>query len=435
MSGIRTPLNATPAFALGQGKWLKEVLRAGDLHYQGGRYPITTEYLDSVVDAYNAKAIKKVPFQLADADNRHTADPARRKGFIEGLRRNGDSLEAVIGLDDEANAIVESDLSFPVSVLINHDRTTGEGKHFDAVLSHVLGTYDPVLTELGDWVRLPEEIAASNDGGGDVLDFLALNAAEHAEPLEPAATTSDSEPATGDSAPSSDEGANPDPSEGTDDAMPDIDQLIQDPEKLAELRKALAALDDSSDEAADEQPDPDDAEAAGEDPDETGDSTPSDEEIEAMLQTSDDLDADTPEQVAASHSANEADNSLALANMSQQLEEMRLANEVTSKKLAESEWRTEKDSWVHANIPPAIVALCEPFLNGASDKLALSNTGDKVKVATQMRKLLTEISKQAPSLGLSQGPIGTSEEADKAREEAEARAAKAAQVTSHLKKN
>lgn len=440
MSGIRTPLNATPAFALGQGKWLKEILRAGDLHYQGGTYKIDTDYLDSVVTSFNDKAIKRVPFQLADADNRHTQAPERRKGFIEGLRRNGESLEAIIDLDEDANQIVETDASFPVSVLINHNRTTGEGREFPAVLSHVLGTYDPVLTDLSDWVRLPEEIAASNDGGGDIIDFLALNAAEHSEPLQPATD------ATTDS-PSSDEGATKPSKEAP--AVADTTTTIHELLDADQRKKLLALLtadetpqdapgdatstDGTDTTAADPESDnDDDADESGDDTDE---SVPSDEDIEAMLATVTDLDDDTPEQVAAAHNATDADNSIALANMSAQLEEMRLANEVTSKKLAQSEWKTEKDAWIHANIPPHIVNLCEPFLNGASDKLSLSHSGDKAKVAEHLRKVLSAISKTAPDLGLSQGPIGTSEEADKAREEAEARAAKAAQVTSHLKKN
>lgn len=426
MSGIRTPLNSTPAFALGNGKWLKEVLRAGDLHYQGGTYPISTDYLDSVVAAYDAKAIKRVPFQLAGPNNEHDQRPERRRGFIEGLRRNGDSLEAVIDLEDEANHIVETDTSFPVSVLINHDRTTGEGKHFDAVLTHVLGTYDSVLTDLGDWVRLPEEIAASNDGGGDVIDFLALNAAERADPLEP------TDSATLDS--SSDEGATPDPSERTE-PMPTLAELLTNAsdDDLKALRAKLDEVDPPKPAEGDDDEPTDDV-ATDESDDDTGDdSAPSDEEIEAMLTTSDDLETESPEQVAASHAAGESDNAIALANMSSQLEEMRLANEVTGKKLAEAEWKTEKDAWIHANIPPHILGLCEPFLNGASKTLALSNGGDKERVAGQLRKVLTEISKQAPNLGLSQGQIGTSEEADQAREEAEARAAKAAKVTAHLK--
>lgn len=432
MAAVRTPLDSVPALALGNRRYRKQLLKTGPLHYQGGVVDISAEMIGGIVQAFDAKAQTKVPFQLADANNAHTMDPLRRKGFVTALHQTSDGLDGIIELEDEAAGLVDSDPEFGVSVLVS-PITTGEGQSYDHVLQHVLGTYSPVITSLEPW-----SIAASQTPADGLVDFLALAAEDAENKAEPAtdAPQDDDAPAPTDSAtssPSSDEGVT-DPSE-EEPAVPSLKDMLADAsaDDLKALRAKLDEVDPPKPAEGDDDEPTDDAATDESTDDADDDSAPSDEEIEAMLTTADDLETESPEQVAASHAAGESDNAIALANMSSQLEEMRLANEVTSKKLAEAEWKTEKDAWIHANIPPHILGLCEPFLNGASKTLALSNGGDKERVAGQLRKVLTEISKQAPNLGLSQGQIGTSEEADQAREEAEARAAKAARVTAHIK--
>lgn len=170
-AAIRTPLDESEALQLGNRVWRKEVLRAGTLHYRGDKIQITPQYLDEIVAAFREGAIGSVPFTFVDGKGEHAESPELRKGAILGLERAGDSLKATIALDPDADALVDRDRRFGVSVLVKHNRTTGGGKHYPAVLAHVAGTYDPVINDLGDW----EEIAASHDGG-QVLDLLALSA-------------------------------------------------------------------------------------------------------------------------------------------------------------------------------------------------------------------------------------------------------------------
>lgn len=383
MDAVRTPLDHGTALALGNKRYRKQVLKVGDVHYQGGKFPVTDKYLDDVVRAFDSKAITKVPFQLADSSNRHTEDPLRRFGTVVGLHRTADGLDAVLELDDEAARLVDKDPDFGVSVLIKHDRTTGEGQHYPAVLAHILGTTDPVLTSLAPW---QPELAASHPVE-DTLDLLALtSSAPRDEPTRKALMA---------------------------------DTLA--PEELAVLRSLLARL--TPDEPADpatpvvepatdlpaDQPftdgDPDTADTP------EGDAAEfTDEEIAAMVASLD--TADEPEMVAAGHESNAAD-----LELSHQLEaeqqarrdsELRLAQ--VEAKLAAQEYEAERLQLAQRHgIPPRITDIVRPLLEGTGGKLALSNGGE-VDPAALIRKFVVELA-STPRLDLSQ-PVGSGQGVD-----------------------
>jgi hypothetical protein len=372
VDAVRTPLDHGTALALGNKIYRKQVLRSGPLHYRGGTFDVTDAYLDSVVAAFDAKAIPRVPFQLADASNTHTEDPLRRFGTVTALHRTPDGLDAVIELDDEAARLVDNDPEFGVSVLIKHDRTTGEGAKFPAVLAHVLGTTDPVLTQLAPW---QPELAASNDSG-DVLDLLALTSAPRDDKEGPTMA----------------------------------EAITLTPEETAQLRSLLPKL-----AALQAEPTPD----APADTVEPAEREYTDEELQAMADSVLDDDADLPveEPLAASHNDEQV---LALSQRLEAAEQARRDDALALSQLREerdeSLYLSQRDEWARKyGVHPTVTDIVKPLLKGGDRKLALSN-GTELDAAALITKFVHEIATR-PRLDLSQAK-GTAVDVDDNADEA-----------------
>lgn len=388
MDAVRTPLDHGTALALGNKRYRKQVLKVGDVHYQGGKFPVTPAYLDSVVKAFDAKAITKVPFQLADAGNRHTEDPLRRFGTVVGLHRTPDGLDAVLELDDEAARLVDKDPDFGVSVLIKHDRTTGEGQHYDAVLAHVLGTTDPVLTSLKPWCP---ELAASHPVE-DTLDLLALTSAPH------------------------------DADEPTKE-KPMADAVTLTPEELAQLRSLLAKADTPPVDAVTDTVD-----------DEPAEREFSDDELKEMAEALDDEPAELVEEPELIAASNDNDEVLALsqrlAETEQAREDDRLALAQLRDERDEARYLSQRDEWAHKyGVHPTVTDIVKPLLKQAGQTLALAN-GDELDPAALIGKFVHEIATR-PRLDLSQAK-GSALDLDGDESEAKERAELAALAVKSL---
>lgn len=375
MDAVRTPLDHGTALALGNRIYRKQVLRSGPLHYRGGTFDVTDAYLDSVVQAFDAKAIARVPFQLADASNTHTEDPLRRFGTVTALHRTADGLDAVIELDDEAARLVDNDPEFGVSVLIKHDRTTGEGATFPAVLAHVLGTTDPVLTQLAPW---QPELAAANDSG-DVLDLLALTSAPR------------------------------DDKEGSTMA----EAITLTPEETAQLRSLLPKL-------AALQAEPATAADAPAEPAEPVEREYTDEELQAMADSvlADDPDMPVEQPLAAAHDDEQV---LALSQRLEVAEQARRDDALALSQLREerdeSLYLSQRDDWARKyGVHPSVTDIVKPLLKGGDRKLALAN-GTELNAAELIGKFVHEIATR-PRLDLSQakGSAVDDTDADEATE-------------------
>jgi hypothetical protein len=455
MDAVRTPLDNAPMLALGNRRFRKEVLKLGDVHYAGGTFPVTPDYLHKVVTAFDSGAIKRVPFQLADASNSHTEDPLRRFGTVLALHQTDNGLDAVIELDEEAARLVEKDPEFGVSVLIKHDRTTGEGQRYDAVLAHVLGTTDPVLTSLAPW---QPELAASQDSG-QVLDLLALTA-----PRDPQATPP---------------GADPDPKEKPPVATTLTDEQAATLDALAALLPTLSAqyginkptppapaapvvapaaavvqpADPTPGPAADTVPEPtaDPDPAPEPDSDDEGDPDEAEftqAELDAMAAALiDDAETTTaeavePELVAASHgNSNSGGNATDpdSLQLSHDLRAERQARENLELRLAQVErerddraYTLERDRMARdLGIAPRLTDIIAPLLRGTGQQIALAN-GQSANAGDLVRKFVRELSTVGfLDLSLSQGtPVDV--DVDKAADEATARQAAAAAYVAAL---
>lgn len=384
MDAVRTPLATGTALSLGNKLWRKEILKSGTIHYKGGQFDASPDYLDAVLAAFQDGAIGSVPFTFVDDDGKHVEDPERSKGNIIGLERTATGLDAIVSLDDDADKLVRRDRKFGVSVLIKHDRTTGGGKHYPAVLAHVAGTYDPVINNLGDW----EEIAASNDAI-DVLDLLALTSAPQDEPTK---------------------------------ESPMADAATLTPEELAQLRSLLAKLDTPA-EVTPAEPEKPAAETAEVETDE-------DAELAAMVEG---LDAAEPELIAASNESNPE-----VLALSQRLEAAELARKDDALALAqlrderdEANYLAERENLArNFGVHPSVTDIVKPLLKGAGNKLALSN-GAEVIPADLIRKFVHEIATR-PRLDLSQAK-GSALDLDGDADEAKNRDELAAEIAKSLR--
>ena len=458
VAAVRTPLHHGGSLSLGNRKYRKEILIKGPLHVNGETFDVSDAYLDEIKRAFDAGAIRSVPVQLAPGDNSHSEDLSRRRGQIVGLARTARGLDADVELNDEAARMIDDWPDTGVSVLVKHDRTTGEGEHFAAALAHLLITADPVLTTLQPW---SEAIAAAHDDkSGDVLDLLSLSLASDATTDETAvaerrladasdelarATAAEKEAAAAYKAAraatatalqdtSSDEGALPDPSEGND-PMPKLADLLNDASE-DDLKALRARLDELAPVADDDSTEEEPVDETGE-PEVTDDDLAEAEAILADLDFDEPVEespVDTPAEpvVAASQSSDQSDaQALALAQAQEQVNAQGIALAQVRRELDDARWREERDALGAANVPPVLVELAKPFLHASDSRLALSQDGH-AKAAAQVRKMLTEVGKLTKDLRLGQPAVGTAQDASEAAEQAETDKTRASAVRKHI---
>lgn len=148
-------------------------------------------YLADVQNALTQGALDNrtsAPFVLADKDNAHTMDPERYRGDVTSLVREHELPEgikaAVIEREGKlpqglyartefaskklAKAVVNNP-RLPVSMRLREDVERSDGKKFAAMPIHVLGTMDPKIPGLGDWI--PATADLSEYAADDVLDL------------------------------------------------------------------------------------------------------------------------------------------------------------------------------------------------------------------------------------------------------------------------
>lgn len=405
MTAVRTPLSHTTALALGNKLWRKQVLKQGTIHYRGGTFDASPEYLDEVVAAFQDNAIGSVPFVFVDDTGAHSESPRHRKGNVVGLERTPDGIDAILSLDDDANELVAKDKKFGVSVLIKHDRTTGGGKRYPAVLAHVAGTYDPVINDLGDW----EELAASNDG--DVLDLLSLTSIT--APTE-GSTVADN--------------LTPEETAAVRSVFPLIAKLIGADEPAEPATAVVEPADDNPADQPFTDGEPDGATPVDSDTvDEDTEDTLSEADIQKLV---DDVLAEPePELIAASQDDSET------LRLSHEVAQERQAREDLELRLAQAEAReAEKDFTAERDllareygIAPHLTNIIAPLLKGGGGQVALSN-GDQARPGDLVRQFVKELA-QVGFLDLSH-PVGSA--IDRGPEQVDEASKRAEQVADYM---
>lgn len=135
--------------------WRVQVLPSGPFTYKGSRtLDFTLGYREAIAGAFDGRAYDFVPFQLAEAGNAHTSDPARYRGEVCALEVVTDGLDALIAATPEGDEAIRTVPGLAAAPRLVEDYRTADGKAFPVALQHVLGTTAPMITGLRGWQEL-----------------------------------------------------------------------------------------------------------------------------------------------------------------------------------------------------------------------------------------------------------------------------------------
>ena len=357
-TAVLTPFTGTGirAIELGNRMWRKRVLPVGEVEYKGRVLKFTREYLTKLAQSFRERAYDQVPFQLADASNAHTNDPERFAGDVIAFDAGDDGLWLTLAATERGDKVLRENPGLGVSARIVEDYARSDGKFFSAAVQHVLGTLDPRIPGLGPW----QAVEASNDV--DTVVDLSTAAFAGEEKKVPDLTREENER---------------------------LAKLLQIPADKIEKLTAIADVDLEL--------------LSGEG--EGGDGL-SDEELAALIDGMTDeelagLEAEYEAEVMASAPglSNQAAMALEMANVRAEENARQLSvitAELDAQRFAAEKARLVRDS----SVPPYLVDLARPLLEGSGHTVDLSN-GSAVDAGQIMRKVLTEYAKAARMLDLS----------------------------------
>lgn len=379
VNAFQMPVCIELATKLGPKLFRKTVLKTGTINYMGQQINFDTDMLNQYVTNFNAGAKDQVPFVLVDASNRHVDLPERYRGEIKGLEvsEDGTRLEAVLEMTGAGAKLIDDNPNLGVSIRAVDRLERPDGLTFGPTIEHVAGTLDPKINGLGPWI--PVELSNPT---ANVIDLSGTD-----EESESAKSDKEREPMAS----------------LTDEQMAKLLRLIEGSDEAPDKNKKNKVDHSESDDDDDEQRPETDA---------------NDTELESVADAAEDEDEneDEPLLVNASNVDREA---LELANAridAQAVELARLRTEADRTRY-ESE---RQELWSKFNLPPRIVDLARPLLEGSSNVVELSN-GKKVDAGQTIRKVLHEFGTLMARLDLS-NELGSSQENDENSEAERVRA-------------
>lgn len=351
-TAVLTPFTGARAVELSGRVWRKRVLPVGDIDYKGRTLHFTRDYLAGLAQAFKERAYDQVPFQLAGNDNSHTNDVERFGGEVTSFDLESDGLYIKLAATERGEKVLKENPNLGVSARIVEDYARADGKYFTAAVQHVLGTLDPRIPGLGGW----QAVEASNDVE-TVLDLSTFS------------FTGEEMTVSGDQFTAEERGQ--------------LAKLLQIPEDKIDALVALAGTDLGG-----------------------GDEELSDEELAQLIadMPADELaalQAEFESEVAASAPglSNQAAMAIEMANVRADENARQLSvitNELDGQRYEAERARLVRDS----GVPPFIVELARPLLEGTGHTVDLSN-GKAVDAGQIMRKVLVEYGKAAKMMDLS----------------------------------
>lgn len=336
----------------------KLIMKPGTIKYEGQRLTFDNDYIDTLKRSFTDKAFDTVKVFLADSDNKHNMDPKRAVATVRGLETGeGGELYALVEATDDGAKLLAEHPDLGVSPEIQYDLEKSDGRKYPLAIRHLLGTFDPKLTGLGNWE--PVQLSA-----GQRMTVLDLSASE---PEESAMFTPEEEErlrgilrlAETSDPPSGGGTTDTDPPAGSTDPIDDLSD--------EEVDQILALLGNDATEDEDDDTDEDDEDTEGLTAD----------QIRELLAS---RGQGANRTVAASNS-DESD-ALRLANARIQQLQGRVAR--LSEESDGNRWQAERGQWIGQGVPPAIVDLAEPLLRGeqGSNTVRLSNADGQATDST-----------------------------------------------------
>jgi len=151
----------------------KHILDLGTLIHPktGEKLQLDEAFYDKLKANFDSGVCPVVQIPLADAQNRHSEDPARNLGEVVGLERDGSKVYAVMDIRDPDAAGKMGKTLLGASAFLNLDyKDTSSGRRVGPALLHACVTNRPYVTGLDDY---EEVVAASADGSGETEILLS----------------------------------------------------------------------------------------------------------------------------------------------------------------------------------------------------------------------------------------------------------------------
>ena len=352
IAALLTPWERGQAVELGNQRWEKRVLPVDSIRYEGRTLNFTPAYLKGLEEAFRNRAYDYVPFQLADAENKHTNAVDRFGGTIIDMRAKEDGLWVTLDPTPNGEKLLKDNPYLGVSARIVEQYARADGKFYPAAVQHVLATHDPRITGLGPWrtieasntPQLVIDLTGASFAGEETHMPENLNAQQQAN----LSRLLNMDPAALDKL----VGGTPPP------AAPPADDQLSDQE-LADLIDAMG-----------------------------------DDDLAAL---EGEFYAQTGAGAAATGLTAEAQMAIDLANSRVEETERQLA--VFQGEIDRQRFEGEKRSLADLGVPPYITELARPLLQGTGHTVDLAN-GQRTDAGAIMRKVLGEYAKMASMLEL-----------------------------------
>jgi hypothetical protein len=167
-------------------RFKKELITTGTWERPGAALvmDVTQERMDEWVRKfYEMKTAGiKVPFPYD-----HSYDPRENAGFVTELKREGESLYAVIEVPREEDAKLMGTVIQDVSISVNPNFVDGTGRKWGEVIEHVAATNYPVVSGQGNFVEMARRKEQKGSGveegsDGDEVEVIALRKNVEREP-------------------------------------------------------------------------------------------------------------------------------------------------------------------------------------------------------------------------------------------------------------
>lgn len=349
---FQMPYREQAAESLGPRTFRKQILRTGSIPYKGKTLSFDRAYLERAVESFNAKAFDQVPFVLADADNKHSADPERFRGEVKSLEMAGDGIDAIVELTEEGAQVVRENPRLGVSARLVPD-VERDGKTFAVAIEHVCGTLNPRVAGMRPWETISLSSVRSASQHEERAQVIDLSASEY---METKTFTSDH-----------------------------LDKLNELPED--QRTRVTALLEGKAEPVAPEKK---------EEPavDDKGKKTVADFMRGILGKKGEKLEDKDLEQAFSDLQTPEvkADDKEAVASLSDDdRKRIDLAEEVSrnaDRRVAAAEWKSEKRELLDAGVPPAMLDLAEPILKSGEKATIDLSASEKADASEVIRGLL-----------------------------------------------
>lgn len=366
---LRTPVSrAQGTVDLANRTFRKQILPLTEINYKGRKIKFDRRYLADLAQAFKDKAFPQTPFQLADAENRHTNDPERTRGQMIGVELTADGLDGIFELTEDGVKVIEANPGLGVSARIIENYERADKRTWPRAMQHVLGTLDPRVS----WKSKPWEAVqlSTDEAVTEMVDLSTetFGGEEKSMTEKKMVTIELSEEDAG-----------------------ILTQVIED-------QRAAAKLAEGTEPPEPEEAEGDEVEGEGDDEDDEGDE--GDEQPAPVGLSRDEAAA---VELARATAATSASQVLELTN-----------------KLRQAEVDREIDRYRTAGLAPAIIEAARPLLELAPQAIELSN-GTTLDPGEQARKLLSSMLELAQTghdvidLGIESGSLNVPDSLEESR--------------------